>query len=258
MRKKTARTGDDAGEMSLSGHLRELRNRLLVWLGALAAAMVAGLCYAPRLLGFLLRLGEKYRYRFVYLSPEELLLEYMAVALAAALCLTFPLLLYELWAFLRPGLKPGERTLALAAICSGTAFAILGVLFAGKLLVPFMLRFLISLCEGGTVQPSISVRNYVSFLLTVFLVFACVFELPVAAVLLTQFHLLTVETLKRFRKAALPLVFLLAAVITPPDVVSQLLVAVPLLLLYEISIVFSTWAEKIRGRFQNTRGRDGL
>lgn len=245
-KRKTTTPESRRGEMSVAGHLRELRNRLLICLGVLVIWMLIGMRYAPELVRLLLRMGERYQYQFVYISPEELLLVYFTVDFVAAFCLTLPALLYELWAFSRPGLKQGERMLMLAAMLSGTLFAVLGIVFAYRILAPFMLRFLISLRENSGVFASISVKNYISFLLTLFIIFAVIFELPVAAALLTQFHILNTETMKRVRKAVIPVIFLVAAVITPPDVVSQILVAVPLLFLYEFSILLCTLLEKIR------------
>ena len=237
--------------MTLSGHLRELRTRLLVCLGVLIICMAAGIHFAPRFLGVFLRLGEPYHYQFVYISPEELLMEYLTVDFAGALCLACPVILYEIWAFLRPGLNRKERILIFSVLFFGLLFAFLGILFAYRILIPFMLRFFMSVGEGGMVRASISVRNYVSFLMTMFLVFAAVFELPVVAVLLTQFRVLNAGAMKRIRKAVVPAIFLVAAVITPPDVVSQIMVAIPLLLLYELSIWLCTGLEKIQHRSRN-------
>ena len=242
----SAVSAETAAKMALSGHLRELRNRLLICVGALAACMVGGLCVADRLVSALLDVGRAYGYVFVYLSPQELLLQYVSVSFVCAVCVTLPLTLYELWAFLRPGLKKKERLFYALSMLSGLLCAALGILFAAKALVPFMLRFLMSLNAGSGAQSSVSVQNYVSFLLTIFVIFAVIFELPVATVLLTQLGLLKVEWLKRARKVMIVVIFFVAAVITPPDVVSQIMVAVPLLGLYELSIFVCVVAARLR------------
>ena len=232
------------GEMSVAAHLRELRRRLLVYLGALAFCLLIGLRFAPELVRLLLSLGEQYQYRFVYLSPEELLLEYLSVDLAASLCATLPVLLYEIWMFLRPGLKRGERLAVPAAMVCGTLCAALGAAFAYRVMTPFVLRFLFSLNDGLGVASSVSVRSYLSFLLTQLAVFAAVFELPVILAMLTWFGLVRAKTLRRARKPIIVLCFLLAAIITPPDPLSQIIVAVPLLLLFELSIALCALLEK--------------
>ena len=235
-----------SGEMSVTGHLRELRNRLFICLAALFVCMGAGLAFADRVVRALLSLGETYGYRFVYLSPQELLLQYVSVAFVGAACVTLPLILYEIWAFLRPGLKRNERVFYILSMLSGLVCAALGILFAAKALIPFMLRFLMALSRESGAQSSVSVQNYVSFLLTIFVIFAVIFELPVVTVLLTQLGLLKIEWLKRARKVMIVTIFFIAAVITPPDIVSQIMVAVPLLGLYELSILVCTLAARLR------------
>lgn len=235
-----------SGEMSVTGHLRELRNRLFICLVALVLCMGAGLAFADRVVRALLSLGETYGYRFVYLSPQELLLQYVSVAFVCAVCVTLPLTLYEIWAFLRPGLKRNERVFYILSMLSGLVCAALGILFAAKALIPFMLRFLMALSRESGAQSSVSVQNYVSFLLTIFVIFAVIFELPVVTVLLTQLGLLKIEWLKRARKVMIVAIFFIAAVITPPDIVSQIMVAVPLLGLYELSILVCTLAARLR------------
>lgn len=236
----------DAGEMGLTDHLGELRRRIVVCLIALILAMAAGLPLVRQIVRALLELGERCHYAFVYLAPQELVLQYFSVDLLFAVCAALPVALYELWAFLRPGLTKTEKLLYLLSMGMGLLFAGLGILFAYKILIPFMLYFLITMSEGSGVSPAVSVQNYLSFLLTIFLVFAAIFELPVAAVLLTQFQIVKIAWLKKIRKAAIVAVFLVAAVITPPDVVSQIMVALPLLGLYELSVVLCIVAAKIR------------
>lgn len=235
-----------SGEMGVTEHLRELRNRLIVCLAALLLCMGAGLAFADRAVRALLATGEAYGYRFVYLSPQEMLLQYVSVAFVCAVCVTLPVALYEVWAFLRPGLKRNERVFYILTMLSGLAFAALGILFAAKALIPFMLRFLMTLNRESGAAASVSVQNYVSFLLTIFVIFAVIFELPVAAVLLTQLGLVKVEWLKRARRVMIVVTFFVAAVITPPDIVSQVMVALPLLGLYEFSILVSALAARLR------------
>ena len=115
----------------------------------------------------------------------------------------------------------------------------MGVAFAYFISLPFMLRFLIQFTGQVDVAASISIQSYVSFLLTVFVIFGLVFELPVVTVLLTGLGIVKAEWLARGRKVMVVIIFVLAAIITPPDIVSQIMVAVPMLALYELSIVLS-------------------
>ena len=234
------------GSMAVSGHLRELRNRLLVCAAVFVLAMLGGLAVVREVVLRLLSLGEQYHYSFVYIAPQELLLEYFSVDLLLAAVVSLPVVLYELWAFLRPGLKRNERVFCLLTMVFGLFFAVLGVLFAYKILVPFMLYFLISLSQGSGVRAAVSVQNYISFLLTLFLIFAAIFEMPVVTVLLTQLNILKVSWLKKARRGAIVAVFFVGALITPPDVVSQIMVALPVIGLYELSILLSRLVGKMK------------
>ena len=240
------------GSMGLSDHLRELRNRLLICLAALLLCTGVGLAFADRVVRALLSIGAAYGYKFVYLSPQEMLLQYVSVAFVCAVCVTLPVTLYEIWAFLRPGLERNERLFYILTMLSGLFCAALGILFAAKALIPFMLRFLMSLNRESGASASVSVQNYVSFLLTIFVIFAVIFELPVVTVLLTQLGIIKVEWLKRARKVMIIVIFFVAAVITPPDVVSQVMVALPLLALYELSVLVCTLAARLRKPRQDT------
>lgn len=241
MKTKAERSGasDSDGSMSLSGHLRELRNRIAVCVLALLAAFGASMAFSPRLVTLLTDMGEQYSYSYVYIAPQELLLVYIRIALVSALVVCSPLLAFEAYAFCSPGLNRKERACTLGALVAGGICFLLGVSFAYWISLPFMLRFLIQFTLQVDVAASISIEQYVSFLLTVFVLFGLVFELPVISVLLTALGLIRPSWLVKGRKPMIVVIFLLAAIITPPDVVSQVMVAVPMLGLYEISILLS-------------------
>ena len=247
-RKRAEYSAGGEKEMSLSGHLREMRNRILVCLVLLAAAVLVSLGYAKELVTLLLSLGREYGYRFVYIAPQELLLQYFSVSLIAGICVTLPMLFYQIWAFMRPGLKKSENLFFVSAMIFGLICFCGGVYFAYRIMLPFMLEFLISLSSGSGVSASVSVQNYIGFLMTVFIVFGLVFELPVISVLLTQLGILKVQWMKKGRKLVIVAIFLIAALITPPDVVSQVLVAVPMVILYELSILLCSIFERLKHR----------
>jgi len=232
--------------MTLSGHLRELRNRLLVCIVLFVAAIMAGLHYAPGIVEKLLQIGEEYGYSFVYISPQELLMQYFSAALVFGLCVALPALCYEGWAFISPGLKKGENHLFLFAMLFGLVCFCVGAAFAFKIMLPFMLQFLTDLSGGSVATASISVQNYMTFFTTIFLVFGIMFELPVIAVLLTQTGLVKVRWMRKGRRVVIVLVFFIAAIITPPDVISQIMVALPMMGLYELSIILCSICEKLR------------
>lgn len=223
--------------MPLSGHLRELRNRLIIVLIVWFVFVVVSLRFAPAIVTALTDLGSSLGYRFVYLAPQELLMVHVSISVICGFVLAAPVFVYHAYGFCSPGLTEKEKRFTRIALLSGTVCFLLGVLFARFISLPFMLRFLIQFTDGVNIAASISIGQYVSFLLTVFIIFGMVFELPVVTVLLTALGIIRVEWLIRGRKLIIVLIFFLAALITPPDVASQIMVAIPMIFLYQISIV---------------------
>ena len=242
--KKKEKNAD--GSMSLSGHLKELRNRILVVVILLLVAFTACLSFAPQFITFLTDMGKAYNYVFVYIAPQELLLVYLNAALVGALIICFPVVSYEVYAFCSPGMKKKERTFFIGSLLAGTLFFVVGVAFARFISLPFVLRFLIQFTGQVDVSASISIQQYIGFLLTIFVVFGLVFELPVVSVLLTGLGLIQASWLRKGRKIMIVIIFVMAAIITPPDVVSQVMVAVPMIGLYELSIGLSSLVGKRR------------
>lgn len=245
-RKKTKGKKQKEQAMTLTGHLRELRNRLVICLVCLVVSSLVGLHFAPDLVELLTDIGKSYGYTYVFIAPQELLMQYFSIALLAGVCITFPMILYQIWAFVQPGLQKNENVLFLAAIFFGLLCFIAGIIFAYKIMLPFMLHFLIGISAGSEIRASISVQNYITFLLTIFMIFGIVFELPVISVLLTQMRLLKVEWMKKGRRVIIIVIFVVAALITPPDIVSQIMVAIPMVGLYELSIIICSVLMKFR------------
>ena len=236
MKNKTKKETSPDGSMSISGHLKELRNRVLICVIVLVVGFCACLGIAPTLVTIFTDMGKPFDYEFVYLAPQELLMQYFSIAFVGSLIISFPVLAYHIYSFCSPGMTKKERSYIKIGLFSGTIFFVLGIAFARLVSVPFMLRFLISFTGEVSVSASISIQQYISFLLTVFLIFGIVFEMPVVTVVLTALGILRAEWLAKGRKIMIVAIFFLAAVITPPDVISQILIVVPMLLLYELSI----------------------
>lgn len=255
-RKENTKSTNPEKNMSLSGHLKELRNRIVICIVSLLVFFLVGLHYAPDFVNLLTDIGKTYGYQYVYLAPQELLLQYFSIALLCSVIISLPVILYHTWAFIQPGLKKNENTLFLLALFFGLICFVIGVLFAYKIMLPFMLRFLIEVSIGSDVTAQISVQNYVSFLLTIFMIFGIVFELPMISVLLTQLGLLKVTWMKKGTRFVIVLIFFIAAIITPPDIVSQVMVALPMIGLYELSIVLCSILLKIRKPKEETEDEE--
>ena len=236
-RKKKAEVIDD-GNMTLTGHLKELRNRLIVCAVVFVVSVVITLMYADRLIDVLTAMGQGY-YTFVSIAPQEKLMQYFRVSLLAAFVVTVPVALYQVYAFAKPGLKRSESFFFRLVLLFGLALFCVGVLFAYKVTLPFMLNFLVTLEGTDYITASISIESYINLCLTMFIIFGCVFEMPLVTIILAKMGIANPEIMKKGRGVAIVLIFLVAAIITPPDIVSQCFVAVPMCLLYFISIFLS-------------------
>ena len=238
-KKKKAEVMAEDGSMTLTGHLKELRNRLIICAVVFVVSVVITLMYADRLIDLLTAMGQGY-YTFVSIAPQEKLMQYFRVSLLAAFVITVPVALYQIYAFAKPGLKKSETFFLKLVILLGLALFVVGVMFAYKLMMPFMLRFLSTGIEGADyIQTTTSIESYVSLCLTMFIIFGCVFEMPLVTIILSKMGIANPQILKKGRGVAIVLIFFIAAVVTPPDIVSQCMVAGPMVLLYFISIFLS-------------------
>ena len=229
----------DGPFLTLAGHLEELRVRLGVSLAALLIATGLSLVWVERIIRWLQRPVVDVLPRFAYFSPVEPLMAYLKVALLSGLLLAMPVILWQLWGFVRSGLTRRERSSGLALVVWGSLQFLAGAAFAYYGLVPVSLRFL--LCIGaGVLQPVISINQYLSFVTTLLFWCGLVFELPVVLFILAKVGIVTSEWLRQQRPYAILVLVVIAAVVTPTtDPVNLLLMAVPMVLLYELSILIT-------------------
>ena len=232
--------------MNVVGHLTELRNRVAVVLVIFLVAVITCYVFTDEILDYCLQIGSSFS--FIYISPSELVMAYVRISVVCGIVVVIPVILYEIWAFMRPALTKTERRYGFLALLGGTVFFALGAYFAFRLMIPFMIQFFTTFDTRGEVAASITVENYIGFLLTPAVTFGAIFEMPVAAMLLSSLGLVKAEYLRKFRKYAVLIVFIVAAVITPPDVVSQILIALPMLGLYELSTWICRFIEKRKAR----------
>ncbi len=160
----------------------------------------------------------------------------LKITLMAAFMLALPIVLYQLWAFVAPGLYSHERKMVLPLVVSSTILFVLGVAFCYYIVIPGMSKFIQAFAPSAiTAAPDI--EQYFGFVLTLFLVFGIAFEVPIAVIVLTRIGVVTIEQLKSWRGYFIVGSFIVSAVVTPPDVISQLALAIPMCILYELGIV---------------------
>jgi sec-independent protein translocase protein TatC len=232
-------SADDDGGARLFDHLIELRTRLLRAVAGLALMFVVLLPFANRLYALLaLPLLEKLPKGGQLIATEVASPFFAPLKLAffVALVIAMPWLLYQLWAFVAPGLYKRERRLAMPLLASALLLFYLGCAFAYFVVLPAVFTFLNKVTPTGVTMMT-DITNYLDFVLVIFIAFGASFELPVALVILALLGWVTPKQLREWRGYAVVGIFVLAAVITPPDVVSQMLLAVPMILLYEAGIL---------------------
>jgi len=236
-----ARDADSAPDASLIEHLVELRSRLLRAVAGLMLVFLALLPFANRLYAWLARPLMDKLPEGAHLIAVEVASPFFAplkLAFFVALVGTMPWLLYQLWAFVAPGLYKREKKLAMPLLVSAVTLFYAGCAFAFYLVLPVVFSFLTAITPEG-VSMMTDIHAYLNFVMVIFLAFGLSFQMPVALVILTLLGWVTPDQLREWRGYAIVGVFVLAAIVTPPDVISQLMLAIPMILLYEAGIIAS-------------------
>ncbi len=231
----TERDGELAGHMTLTEHLTELRKRLLWCAGSITVAFLAAWNFAPRIFALFMEpltrvLGEGRQ--VVFTSPAEAFITYMKVAVTVGIFASAPVIFWQVWRFVAPGLYRRERAYFGAVVIVGSFFFVGGALFGYFGVFPIGFAYFIKTFETETIRAMISVKEYWSFALTMLVCFGVAFELPVFVFFLARIGIVTPQWLwKNFRYAVL-VIFIAAAIFTPPDIISQTTLGVPLVILY--------------------------
>lgn len=246
-KKKTAPVpeGSPGGSMKLMDHLGELRRRLALVVGVNLLAAVILFQYAAVIMEYLFAINPGME--LIYISPQELLLVYIQIALLAAVVLCSPLTIYQVWAFISKGLYPHEKTCVVLSLLAGLVCFVAGALFCYFVVLPVTLAFFVRI-STQEVTAMISVQNYADFINKMLLAFGIVFEMPVLVFLFSKLGYLHPESIRDKRGILVVLVFVFAAIITPPDVVSQMMLAGPMLLLMQLSYGICCWVDRSRKR----------
>jgi len=255
--------------MSFLDHLEELRWHLIRSFAAILVFAIAAFIFkdiifdriilAPKLPGFytnrmLCKLGDLVNAPVLCINSEPLNIinikmsgqftTHIVISIVAGFILGFPYLIYELWRFIKPALYKNERRHARGGIYYTSFLFFIGVLFGYYIIVPLSVQFLGTYSVSEEVTNQIDLKSYISIVTSVSLASGIIFELPVLVYFLSKTGLVTPRFLRKYRKHSIIAILILSAIITPPDIFSQVLVCVPLLLLYEVGIVISKRIEK--------------
>jgi sec-independent protein translocase protein TatC len=227
--------------MTFTAHLEELRSRLLKCLIAVGIGFFGSYFFKEEFFQVLSRpllkaMGDKGT--MIFTGVPEPFFVYLKVALVAGIFFTAPIIIYEIWAFIAPGLYVQEKRYVVPFVFFSSLLFLLGALFAYFVVCPFGFRFLLGFAAHN-IQPMLAIKEYFSFSTKLLLAFGFVFQLPLFIVFLSKAGIVTPETLSRQRKYVILLIFAVAAFLTPPDVATQFMMAVPLLALFEIGIIMA-------------------
>ncbi|MED1738619.1 twin-arginine translocase subunit TatC [Bacillus swezeyi] len=234
-----------SGETHLIDHLEELRQRIIKTLLTFILFLITGFLFVQDIYDWLIRDLDA---KLAVLGPGDILWVYMMISGVLAIAATIPVAAFQTWRFVAPALSEHERRVALFYIPGLFIFFILGVLFGYFVLFPLVLQFLINL-SAGHFQTVFTAERYFRFMINLTLPFGFLFEMPLIVMFLTSLGILNPTRLAKMRKISYFALIVISVVITPPDFISDVLVIVPLLVLYELSISLSAfiYRKKIAG-----------
>lgn len=229
----------EADKAPFTEHLEELRSRLIVCFVAVGIGFVVSYFFKEKLFELLMKpltdvMGEGDQ--LIFTNLPEAFFVYLKTAFLAGVMLAAPVILYEFWKFVAPGLYKKERKLLLPVVFLCSFFFIGGALFGYFIVFPYGFKFFLGFATEY-IRPLPSMKEYFSLASKLLIAFGVVFELPLIVTLLSRLGFVSVGFLKKNRKYALLLFFVGSAMLTPPDIITQIMMALPLMLLYEISII---------------------
>lgn len=236
------------GEESFLTHLIELRMRLIRALAAIIIVFIPTAFYARELYALLaapLLASLPAGGQMIATDVVGVFMVPMKVALMVSFLIALPAVLYQVWAFVAPGLYHHEKKLAMPLVAASVILFFVGMAFAYFAVFPMVFKFVVAYTPVGVAMMT-DINHYLSFVLTLFLAFGMTFETPIAVIILVRMGIVTVEKLREIRPYMVVGAFVVGAIFTPPDIVSQFMLAIPIWILYEVGIVFASMMVKAK------------
>lgn len=229
----------NSSEQTVVEHMEELRKRLFFVSIFFVIALFIGFYLAKPIIKFIQYSEEASNLTLNAFNVGDPLTVYLQVTFIVACVVVSPILLYQLWAFITPGLREVERKATLKYIPYSFILCLAGIAFAYFVLFPFIMRFMIGLADDLEIHQTLGINEYFSFLFKLVIPFGLLFQLPVVALFVSRIGLVSPALMVKFRKYAYFVLLVISVLLAPPDFISNVIVAVPLFILYEISIVIA-------------------
>lgn len=226
-------------DMTVYEHLEEVRKRLMIVIVFFFIAAIGGLFLAKPIIHYLQHADEAAALTMNAFRVTDPLKIYFQMAFVIGVILTSPVILYQLWAFVSPGLHERERRVTLSYIPASVLLFLGGLAFSYFILFPYIIHFMMKLSGDLNIEQVIGINEYFQFLFETTIPFGFLFQLPVITLFLTRLGIVTPLFLGQIRRYAYFVLLVIAALITPPDIVSHMMVSVPLFILYEVSVLIS-------------------
>jgi sec-independent protein translocase protein TatC len=239
-------------ELQLVDHLEELRKRIIISAIAFIVFFIVGFIYVVDIYKWFVRGLD---IKLMVLGPSDIMWIYFMIATVIAIICTIPVLAIQIWLFVRPALRPVERKITLTYVPALFLLFISGLAFGYFVIFPMVFKFLVSL-GGNMFVTNFTAERYFQFIMNMTLPFGVLFELPVVVMFLTSLGIINPFILSKIRKYAYFVLIVVAVVITPPDFMSDFVVTIPLLLLYEISINLSKFVYRKKLKRQEDNDED--
>lgn len=254
-------SSNSRSDMPLLQHLGELRRRLIYCVVTVVLFTIVGFCFADLLLTILTKpfISVFPPQSIIGTGPAEAFILKLKTAIFSGILLSLPIIFYHLWLFITPGLYASEKKLLIPFVLSSSVLFLVGAFFCYYSVLPFAFDFFYEQYRSLDIVPQIRISELLSFVIMILLAFGFIFEVPVLAFLLARAGLLNHLMLLRWFRVSCVVIFIVAAILTPPDVLTQLLMAGPLLLLYALSIVIVKFTYKERNlNNDNDQNCEGL
>ncbi|WP_017379540.1 twin-arginine translocase subunit TatC [Paenisporosarcina sp. TG-14] len=243
-------------DLTLIEHIDEIRKRLMITVVFFVIAVLGSFFLAKPLIHFLQYSEEAKSLTLNAFTITDPIMIYLKVIMFIAMVITSPVILYQLWSFVSPGLHETERKATLSYIPFTFFLFVGGILFSYKVLFPYVINFMILLSTDLDINQVIGINEYFTFLFQITVPFGIIFQLPIVLLFLTRLGMVTPMMMVKVRKYAYFVLFVIAAFITPPDIFSHLLVTLPLFILYEISVMVSRIGYKKYLKSEQRRQRE--